>query len=276
MISRYEDFAARHRPGAPLLLANAWDAGSAAVIAAAGAPAIATTSSGTAWTNGAPDGGGLGGAALAATVARIVATVAVPVSADIEDGYADLAATVRGVLDAGAVGINLEDRPGGGAALFSVEEQVARIAATRATTRELWINARTDTYLAQIGDPAGRLALTLDRAAAYAAAGADSLFVPGVVDAETIAALVAGPLPLNVMVHAGALPVAELAALGVARVSLGSAVAQAAYAVADRAARELFGPGTFTETENGFAWDALNELCRGDHVDRRARAAQIA
>jgi len=263
-----ETFAALHRRGDPVLLANAWDAASAAVIQAAGAKAIATTSSGVAWALGVPDGGLLGAAALGAALGRIVAAVDIPVTADIEDGYgpgpADVAVTVRAALDAGAVGINLEDRAGGQRTLFSPAEQAARIAAARAEAggagQPLWINARTDVYLAGIGEPERRLALVLRLAQVYADAGADSLFVPGVTDPGILAALVDGPLPLNAMVSDGAPPVAELAALGVARISLGSAIAQAAYGVADRAARELFTAGSYGGTAGALPYPTLNAM----------------
>lgn len=268
MTSPAEAFRSLHRRGEPLLLANAWDAASAAVIEAAGARAIATTSSGVCWAMGAPDGGVLGRDALGVALSRIVAAVDVPVTADIEDGYgpapADVAETVRVVLDAGAVGINLEDRPGGGRSLFSPADQSARIAAARSAAEQanqpLWINARTDTYLADIGPADERVALTLSLARTYADAGADSLFVPGAIDADTVAALADGPLPLNIMVWPGAPSVAELASLGVARISLGGAIAEAAYALADRAAREMFTVGTYDSTAGGLAYATLNKL----------------
>lgn len=263
-----ETFAQLHRRGDPLLLANAWDPASAAVIEAAGAKAIATTSSGVAWAMGVPDGGVLGPRALSGALSRIVAAVSVPVTADIEDGYGpqprDVADTVRVVVDAGAVGINLEDRPGGRRELFSPADQAARIAAARSIAEAagcpLWINARTDTYLAGVGAPDERVALTLRLAEVYADAGADSLFVPGAIDPETVAALAGGPLPLNIMVWTGAPPVAELAALGVARISLGGAIAEAAYGLADRAARELFTAGTYDQTAGGLPYATLNGL----------------
>ena len=103
-------FASLHKPGEPLLLPNAWDVASAVAIAGAGAKAIATTSAGVAWSLGVPDGAGLGAERAAAVIARIVAAIDVPVSADIEAGYSDVAATVTAVLQAGAVGVNIEDR----------------------------------------------------------------------------------------------------------------------------------------------------------------------
>src|SRR5258708_32687434 len=147
-----ELFASLHRAGDPLLLANAWEVASAVAIAGAGAKAIATPSAGVAWSLGVPDGAGLGAERAAAVIARIVAAIDVPVSADIEAGYSDVAATVTAVLQAGAVGVNIEDRRDG-SGLYAPTEQVDRLAAARAAARgtPLWINARTDVL------PAGTL-----------------------------------------------------------------------------------------------------------------------
>jgi 2-methylisocitrate lyase-like PEP mutase family enzyme len=256
MTAQAQAFAALHKPGDPLLLPNAWDAGSALAIAAAGAPAIATTSSGVAWSLGLRDGsraGGLDAETVAAVIARIVSVVDVPVSADIEAGYTDVAQTVAAIAAAGAVGINLEDRAGPGV-LYDPADQADRIAAARAAGPEVWINARTDVFLGGSAD----LAEALDRAAAYAAAGADSLFVPGLVDLSALAELVAGPLPVAVMVWPGAPSVPDLAAVGVVRISLGSAIAQAAYAVAARATTELLTAGTYDTSAGGIAYDTMN------------------
>ncbi|MEV0148201.1 MULTISPECIES: isocitrate lyase/phosphoenolpyruvate mutase family protein [unclassified Nonomuraea] len=263
-----EKFAALHRRGDPLLLPNAWDVASAAVIARAGAAAIATTSAGMAWSLGVPDAADLGAGRVAAVVRGIAGAVSVPVSADVEAGYGpapeDVAATVAAVVRAGAVGVNLEDRSGrADTPLFEPEEQAGRLAAARAAADRLgvpvWINARTDVFLT--GAPAREgVREALRRAAGYAEAGADSLFVPGLTDPEAIAELAAGPLPVAVMVWAGAPPVAELAAAGAVRVSLGAAIAQAAYALAARAAGELLTAGTYDGTASGGEADGLNEL----------------
>lgn len=254
----------------PLVLPNAWDPGSAVAIEAAGAPAIATTGAGVSWAAGVADAGGLGRDAALAAVARITAVVSVPVTADLESGYGDspgeVAATIAGVLGAGAVGINIEDAPGpGGAPLREPGAQAERLAAAREAAQaagvDLFINARTDTFLAGDGRPvAQRLRDTMARAEVYAAAGADVLFVPGVTDPETIRVLVSGPLPVNVMVYPGAPSVAELAALGVARISVGSAVAQAAYGLAAAAARELLGAGTYGSLAGAMDYGELNRL----------------
>ncbi|MDG4827339.1 isocitrate lyase/phosphoenolpyruvate mutase family protein [Asanoa sp. WMMD1127] len=247
-----------HRPGQPLVLPNAWDAATARLVADAGAAAVATTSAGVAWSLGVGDGGRLGRDRAVDLVARVVAAVGVPVSADIEDGYGDVAGTVRGVLAAGAVGVNLEDGEA------SRAQHAARIAeARRAAGPELFVNARIDTYLRSLGDPADRLRETLARAGAYVAAGADGVFVPGVADAETIAALVAGvPAPLNVMVGPGSLSVGELAGLGVARVSAGAAIALAAHAATRRAAEELLTTGTYAALDSGLDFATTDTLMR--------------
>ncbi|MEV0381482.1 isocitrate lyase/phosphoenolpyruvate mutase family protein [Nonomuraea sp. NPDC050643] len=264
MIDQAARFRALHQ-GPVLVLPNAWDAASAAVIEAAGAHAIATTSAGVSWANGTPDGSGLDRDRMIDAVARIVAAVKVPVTADVEGGYGDVAATVRAVIRAGAVGVNLEDSPGpDGAPLLPAKDQAQRIAAARAAAEaegvDLFVNARTDVYLA--GVPGDRVAEVEERARVYADAGADGLFVPGLVDLDVIARLAGGPLPLNVMVGPGAPAVPELAAAGVARVSLGSAIAQAAYATAALAAAEALGEGTYETLAGGLDYGTLNNALR--------------
>jgi 2-methylisocitrate lyase-like PEP mutase family enzyme len=238
-----------------LVLPNAWDAGSAAVIAAAGAPAIATTSGGVAWSLGFRDGQHAGRAAMIAAAHRIAAAVAVPVSFDAEGGYGptaeDVAETVRALIEAGVVGVNLEDSVAPGGPLFSVAEQAARLAAGRtaavaAGLPEFVINARTDVFLFGIGAASGRLADVLDRAAAYAEAGADGIFVPGLLDLEVLRELcAASPLPVNAMAGAGGPSVAELAAVGVRRISVGTGLAQLAYTAAQEAAAKILAEGGF-------------------------------
>ncbi|WP_033259524.1 MULTISPECIES: isocitrate lyase/phosphoenolpyruvate mutase family protein [Kitasatospora] len=256
-------FRSLHTARAPLALANAWDVASARVIEAAGAPAIATTSAGVAWSQGLPDGGFLTRDRALELVGRIVAAVAVPVTADIEGGYgtdaADVAETVAGVLAAGAVGVNIEDgtRP---PAELAARLAAARQAADRAGA-DLFLNARIDTFLFGLGDPDTRLEETLARAQMYVDAGADGIFVPGVVDTATIAALAGDvSVPLNVMAGPGAPTVAELGTLGVARVSLGPGVAQVAHAAVRRAAQELFGTGGYGSLAEGVAFPELDAL----------------
>jgi 2-methylisocitrate lyase-like PEP mutase family enzyme len=258
--------------GPVLVLPNAWDAGSAAVVAAAGAPAIATTSGGVSWALGAPDGEHLTREQMMQAVARIAAAVDVPVTADIEAGFGpdpgDVAATVAAVLAAGAVGINLEDSRAPGGPLFDVEAQARRIRAGRdaagdAGVPELYINARTDVYLFQIGEPDGRFDEALARAEAYAEAGADCLFVPGLLDLAALAALAAAaPIPISVMLGApGGPTVAQLAAAGVRRVSVGTAMALAAYTTARAATRQLLTEGRYAPEEI-LSYFEMNALLR--------------
>ncbi|MFE9879191.1 isocitrate lyase/phosphoenolpyruvate mutase family protein [Streptomyces sp. NPDC005784] len=262
-------FRALHVPGRPLVLPNAWDAASARIVEEAGAAAVATTSAGLAWALGAADGDRLDREVALAAVARIAAAVGVPVSADIESGYAPNAQgvgdTVRAVLAAGAVGVNIEDALYGEGAgpLRPVDEQAERIAAVRAAADAadvpLFVNARIDTFLRG----AGGMEETLERAAAFLAAGADGVFVPGTVDPATVKALVEGiDGPLNILVGPGAPSVGELAALGVARISAGSSIAVAAYALVRRAARELLGTGSYETPTGGLDYAGLNTLMR--------------
>ena len=257
-----QDLAARfrqlHRPGADpiLVLPNAWDAMSARLVEAAGATAIATTSAGISWALGYPDGQGLTREAMIDAVRRIVAAVRVPVTADVESGYGtgspdDVAATARGVIAVGGVGINLEDSPGrDGAPMLDSGVQAARITAARTAAVEagvdLFINARIDTYVKKVGADGERFAETVRRARAYVAAGADGVFVPLVTDADTIRRLAAEVgAPLNVIGGPGVPSIGELRALGVARVSVGPGLARAVMAQIRNAAAELFGAGTY-------------------------------
>jgi 2-methylisocitrate lyase-like PEP mutase family enzyme len=244
-----------HVPGNPLVLVNAWDAGSARIAAAAGAPAVGTTSAGVAWSLGVSDGDALSRDEAIGAIRRIRAVVDVPLTADIESGYGAtpdaVADTVREVAAIGVAGINIEDGRRG------IDEQRERIAAARSADPNLFINARIDTYLAGTGG----VPETIERATAFLAAGADGIFVPGVADPGEIAALVeAIAAPVNVMVWPGALSVAELAKLGVARISLGSAVAQAAYAVVRRAVEEAAATGTYETVAGGLEYGEVNAL----------------
>lgn len=243
-----------------LVLPNAWDAASARIIEKAGAAAIATTSAAVSWALGYPDSESLTRNQMLEVVRNIVRTVNVPVSADVEAGYgghspADVAHTVRDLIELGVAGMNIEDSTRENAdALLDVESQVQRIAAARDVAgAEFVINARIDMYLMEIGEPKDRFAETVRRARGYRAAGADCIFVPGVVDAPTISSLAREiQAPLNVMAGPGAPSVAALAKLGVARVSVGPAVALVALGATQRAAQTLLQDGTY----DGFV-DAL-------------------
>jgi 2-methylisocitrate lyase-like PEP mutase family enzyme len=266
-------FRALHAGDDVLRLANAWDVPTARLVAATGAAAIATTSAGVAWSLGVPDGDRVDAAAAIERVREITAVVDLPVSADIESGFAatpdGVHDTVSRIVDVGAVGINIEDAAHGDEApLRSSAEQARRVAAARAAADAsgvpLFVNARTDTYLAAVGPASGRLRDTLDRAAAYVDGGADGIFVPGVTDPETIAALVEGvDAPLNILVGPGAPSVTELRDLGVARVSLGSAIVRAAYGLARRGAVELLEKGTYDSLQDELPYGEVNTLLAG-------------
>jgi 2-methylisocitrate lyase-like PEP mutase family enzyme len=255
----------------PLVLPNAWDAASARVIELAGALAIASTSAGVSWSYGRCDGQKLRREEMIQAIRYMVQTVAVPVTADIEGGYGsgsthDVAETVDALIAIGAVGINLEDSPGrDGELLLTPELHAERIRAAReaalAAGGDLVINARTDVYLFQVGAPETRFDAAVERANLYRAAGADCLFVPGVIDADTIAALVrAIDGPLNIMAMPGAPSASQLGQLGVARVSVGPAIAQAALSTTRRAARELLEQGTYGTLKDSLPFGEVNGM----------------
>lgn len=255
-------FHALHQQG-PLTLPNAWDVASALIVEAAGAKAVATTSAGVAWSLGAPDGDALDRDLAIDLVARIVRAVEVPVTADIESGFGKdakaVGETARAVSEAGASGVNIEDAHEG--SLRDVQEQKERLAAVREAAPDLYVNARIDVYLRGAGEPEDRVQLTLDRAKAYLEAGASGIFVPGVYDLEVIKTLAQNiDAPLNVLAGPGAPAVDELAAAGAARISVGTALASAAYAVAKKAAEELLSKGTYSSTTEGLGYGELNAL----------------
>jgi 2-methylisocitrate lyase-like PEP mutase family enzyme len=216
-----------------LILANAWDASSARLIASLGAKAIATTSAGVAWSHGYADGNILPVRLLAATVAEITRVVDVPVSADVEAGYSDdpaaAAEAVGAVIDSGAVGINIEDGAGDPDLLRAKIERAKNTAVRRNV--DLFVNARTDVYLKSLVPAERCLEEALARAELYRAAGADGIFVPGLTHGGTIRTIASAvPLPLNVLARPGLPPASELESLGVRRLSAGSWIAAASLA----------------------------------------------
>lgn len=222
-------FANLHKGPELLVLPNAWDAGSARVIEHAGAKAIATSSAAVAWAHGYPDGEALQPEVLLATVRAIARVVDVPVSADIEAGYAQDAAAAGAfaarVIDAGAVGINIEDGASPADLLSAKIEAVRETAEKKGVA--LWINARTDVYLRKLAEGEAAYKETIARAKRYTEAGADSIFVPFVLDEMIIANLVRDiSLPLNVLGLPGLPAAAELKRLGVRRLSAGSGIAK--------------------------------------------------
>jgi len=267
---RGETFRRLHSGKPILVLPNVWDVASARIVEQAGFPAIATSSAGVAFALGYPDGEVISREEMAAAVARITAHVAVPVTADMESGYGrrpeDAAATVRAAIAAGAVGMNFEDSPGErGEPLLPETQQVERVRAARqaadASGVPFVLNARTDVFLEQVGEPAARVEHAVRRLNAYRAAGADCLFAPGVTDADTIATLVRQVKgPLNVLASVASPPVPELERLGVARVSLGSGPMRAGLTALKRLTEELRGAGTYGALAGAIPHAELNRL----------------
>jgi len=219
-----------HVKGAPLVLYNAWDAGSAKSILDAGAQAIGTSSWAVAEAQGYRDGEIIPIELVERIVSRIVATIDAPVSVDFEGGYSEddgeLAENVSRLLDMGVIGINFEDQVVQGAGLYDVKRQARRIAAIRGAAEKrgvhLFINARTDLFLNQEGDPASSVGAALNRAKVYAGAGASGFFIPGLIDESLIGRICEGvQLPVNVMMMDGVPSMGRLRELGVSRISYG-------------------------------------------------------
>ena len=225
-IKKAEEFASLHVKGAPVILYNAWDAGSAKAIIGAGAKAIATSSWSVAAALGYKDGEDLPLSLAEHVIRGIATTVNVPVTVDFEGGYSDddqkLASNITKLLELGVIGINFEDRVVKGTGLYGIDRQAKRIAAIRRAAEQrgisFFINARTDVFLGNGGD----VEEALRRAHAYAAAGASGFFIPGVIDPALIQRIVEEvTLPVNVMVMDGVPSNDKLAKLGVSRVSYG-------------------------------------------------------
>lgn len=242
-------FRALHVPGQPLLMPNPWDAGTAKLLASLGFQALATTSSGHAGTLGRLDGS-VDRAEALAHAAAIVAAVDVPVSADLEDGFADDAdavfATVTDAVGVGLAGCSIEDFGGDpDSSIYDAKLAAERVAAAAQAARTgtgLVLTARAENFIR--GNP--DLADTIARLQAYQQAGADVLYAPGLTSLADVRSVVTSvDLPVNVLVFPGLATVAELAQAGVARISIGGAFSQVALAAVTRAGRELLDNGTY-------------------------------
>jgi 2-methylisocitrate lyase-like PEP mutase family enzyme len=266
---------ALHRPGHPVVFVNVWDCAGARILEAGGAPAIATTSAGIAFSKGYPDGQKIPRELMLAEVTRIAASVSVPVTADLESGYGSnpeaLERLAVDALEAGAVGLNLEDHVGvRESPLVDLTLQLEKLKALREASARggvaLVINARTDAFLRGLGSPSEMFDETVRRGRAYREVGADCVFVPGVTDAAVIGRLVREiGAPINVLAGAGSPPLPELARLGVARVSLGSGPARAALTLLSRIAGELERDGTYAALQGILPHGRLNELLEDRH-----------
>jgi len=262
-------FRALHRGPEPLVLANVWDVASARILEEAGFPALATTSAGVAFSLGYPDGQKISREEMLARGARIARAVKVPVTADVEAGYGnrpeDAAETARQVIDAGAIGMNLEDASDRPHELADLSLQLEKIRAIREAALKsgvlLVLNARTDVYLEQVGAPETRYDETVRRLTAYRDAGADCVFAPGLRDSDTISRLAKDvKCPLNILAGPGWPSVPELKKLGVARVSLGSTPMRATLGLLQRMAAELKSTGTYTILDGAPAHADVNRL----------------
>jgi 2-methylisocitrate lyase-like PEP mutase family enzyme len=264
-----DDFGRLHREGC-FLLPNAWDVGSARMLESVGFPAVATTSAGIAFSLGRPDhdfDGRLDRKAMLGRIQEIIEGVRVPVSADLEDGFGEspdtVAETITLTLQAGAAGGNIEDFTGDRAQpLYERELATDRIRAARAAVdaagTPFVLVGRTDALLT-----GADLAECVDRANAYLSAGADCAFVPGAADQDTIATLVReldGPLNVVMGLSGASLSMAELAALGVRRVTVGGSIARAMYHHLRQAARELHDRGTFSYADQQIPQTELNTI----------------
>jgi len=265
--ARRRAFRALHGGPALLILPNAWDVVTARLFENAGFPAVATSSAAVANALGYPDGNALDVDLHLAVIERIVRALDVPVSADVESGYAGdttaLTAFITRLAATGVAGYNLEDVVRDGE-LYSVADAVDRVRAARDAAPDVFLNARTDVYLAQVGAPESRFDATVERLRAFVDAGADGVFVPGVMDAETIGKLAAAaPRPLNVLAGPKTPDRATLESLGVRRVSVGSGPMRRTLGVLREIAYELRDAGTFSYTrEASVPYAELNALMR--------------
>src|SRR5437667_8016071 len=266
-----EEFRELHRGKKLLILPNAWDVPSARVFEDGGFPAIATSSAGIMVSLGYPDGEVIERKEFVSATQRIARALSVPLSADIVSGFGatprEVVTMVKSVLQAGAVGINIEDLDHSAGALAPLKEQLEKLKALRALRESqsvpFVINARTDALRHAKGDDdQARLEEAIRRGIAYRDAGADCVYPMGLTDATSIATFVSAlDFPVNVMVRPGLPTVAELERLGVKRLSLGPSASYAALGLLRRASRELLERGTYSTLLDGaITFDELNRL----------------
>lgn len=269
----YTEFRRLHQGGC-FVIPNPWDRGTAIALAACGFRALATTSAGFAFARGLPDSPtSLAIEDVLGNITEIVDAVALPVNADFQAGYADeldqLADNVTRCVGTGVAGLSIEDALGDGDdPVLPIERAVERIRVARsainASGRDVVLTARAECYLYGHPDP---LREAIDRLQAFADAGADVLFAPGIASRDDIAALVdaVGPYPVNVLKSSGAgLSMAELADLGVRRISVGSALSRVAWNAFLSAARSIADGGDFTPLASAASFGELNGLFEGD------------
>jgi 2-methylisocitrate lyase-like PEP mutase family enzyme len=267
--AKAEAFRALHHASPLLLMANAWDAITARLFEAEGFAAVATTSGGVSWAVGYADGEAAPWDEVVGQTARIARAVKVPVTADIEGGFGAtpeaVARSIQDIIGAGAVGVNLEDGLPGPASIRPIDDAVARIRAAHEAANAagvpIVINARTDLYLKQIGDEASRFDEAVARGKAYLAAGADCFYPITLRDAATIGRMVAAlKAPININVRADWPSVAELEALGVARVTTATQLTLVALAATRQVAREIKASGRFDTINPAIGHPEMQQL----------------
>lgn len=265
-----ESFRALHHRGHTLVLPNAWDVPSARLFEDAGFPAVATSSAGMMVSLGYPDGEEIGRSEFVAAVARLGKAVTVPLTVDVVAGFGEtpdqVATTVREVVEAGAVGVNMEDFLHVAKKLFAVEKQAEKIKRVKRLGESMnvhfVINARTDALRYGEGDDSARLKEAIRRATVYKEAGADCVYPMGLVDPQAISTFVESlNHPTNVMIRKGLPPIKELEGLGIARVSFGPSASYAAMGLLKRVAKEVLEKGTYeTLIDGAISYDELNSL----------------
>ena len=269
-IEKAEAFRRLHDRKDVLVLPNAWDVPSARVFEDEGFPAVATSSAGMLVSLGYPDGEGIPHGEFVGAVGRIARVLSVPLSADVVGGFGDspegVARSVKAVVDAGAVGINIEDFAHGSKELLPLRSQLERLRSLIRLREETGvpfvINARTDAIRFAVGDEGAKMREAIRRAEAYRDLGVDCVYPMGLSSADSISAFVKTlDFPVNVMVRKGLPPVPELKRLGVARVSFGPSASYAALGLLRRASREVREKGTYGNlTEGAITFDELNAL----------------
>ena len=257
------EFRDLHRQPQILRLPNVWDVASAKLFESLGAQAIATTSAGVSWAAGYADGSKLPTSVALGTVKKLSRAVKVPLTIDIEDGYyespSQVAELVIQLAELGVAGINIED---GKQPVDLLQAKITAIRDRLARRKlDLFINARTDVFLARLVPDADLLGESVARAKRYAEAGADGIFVPGIVDSEQIRSLVsATSLPLNVLAWQGLPDAAHLKQLGVARLSAGSSIAAAVWGHAARLAKEFLETGDSQKIKGQISFEKMQDL----------------
>ena len=265
-----QDFRGLHHGKRILILPNAWDVPSARVFENEGFPAVATSSAGLMVSLGYPDGEVMGRPEFVSAVERIARVLSVPLSVDIVAGFGkttkEVVATVKAILKAGGIGINIEDFAHATKKLFPVERNVENVKAIRrlgdAVGVPLVINARTDALRFGTGDDEAKFEEAVRRATAYRDAGADCVYPMGLTEAGSISRFVKElDFPINVMVRKGLPPVSELERLGVARVSFGPSASYATMGLLKRASKEVLEKGTYQKlVDAAISFDELNSL----------------